>query len=626
MSNRLKLKVRTKIPAALLSGIGTTVTKDGLTYRIDLDYSQLQDTGDTFDPNYVEVAIWNPHTDEWARVSLTNFLSGSLSAATFDAISPTTTRGDLIYRGATANTRLPAGAAGYFLQANGAGTDPSYAGFLQNGTGAATRTWLNKARDVISVKDFGAVGDGITVAATVSITSGTNTLTATGATFASSDVGKRIVVPGAGASGAPLATTISAFTDTTHVTLGTNAGTTISAVFEGITYGTDDTAAIQAALNAFQGAGTPPSEFPFFYNLATIYFPTGIYCVSASLLWRAGTNILLSAGARVKAMASIANAVIDTPAGTFNDQHNCTELRGGLIDASDLASYAIRSNYFANTFIKDLVTYSPLIAHIQLGNAGAPASSYGAFITDVVCRRGLTPFPTGLIGINFTNCGDSHVVNSQLIGVKYGINGTIFDSKFDRVHVWNPGGVGTITSATVALTSGFAITGSQNIFSQCQVDGPFVNGGAGFDVISSQNVYLGCSVNNAGVGSDNNSNGFFIETGASACTIIGCTLKGDGSRRLSADVAGELTNLTYVGNYTSSCVTSIRPRFGPGNYLVAGAIGCGDYTVATLPASPTRGDRAFVHDATSTTFASVVAGGGANWVPVVYNGANWLIG
>ena len=38
------------------------------------------------------------------------------------------------------------------------------------------------------------------------------------------------------------------------------------------------------------------------------------------------------------------------------------------------------------------------------------------------------------------------------------------------------------------------------------------------------------------------------------------------------------------------------------------------------------GSRAFVTDATVTTFLSTVAGGGANKVPVVSDGTNWLIG
>ncbi len=51
------------------------------------------------------------------------------------------------------------------------------------------------------------------------------------------------------------------------------------------------------------------------------------------------------------------------------------------------------------------------------------------------------------------------------------------------------------------------------------------------------------------------------------------------------------------------------------------------YTVATLPAG-VDGMRAFVTDATATTFASVVAGGGTNHVPVYYDGgaSSWKIG
>ena len=48
------------------------------------------------------------------------------------------------------------------------------------------------------------------------------------------------------------------------------------------------------------------------------------------------------------------------------------------------------------------------------------------------------------------------------------------------------------------------------------------------------------------------------------------------------------------------------------------------FTVATLP-TPLEGMRCYVTDATSTTFASTVVGGGANKVPVFYNGTNWII-
>lgn len=51
-------------------------------------------------------------------------------------------------------------------------------------------------------------------------------------------------------------------------------------------------------------------------------------------------------------------------------------------------------------------------------------------------------------------------------------------------------------------------------------------------------------------------------------------------------------------------------------------------TVANLPSASVvgAGARAFVTNANATTFASIVAGGGANKVPVVSDGTNWIIG
>lgn len=51
-------------------------------------------------------------------------------------------------------------------------------------------------------------------------------------------------------------------------------------------------------------------------------------------------------------------------------------------------------------------------------------------------------------------------------------------------------------------------------------------------------------------------------------------------------------------------------------------------TVGSLPAatSGNRGAKKYVTDANATTFGSIVAGGGANFVPVFSNGTNWIIG
>lgn len=89
---------------------------------------------------------------------------------------------------------------------------------------------------------------------TLTINSGSPNLLSTGSTFTGADVGKSIWVPGAGVAGAGLSTTILAFTDATHVVLAANASTTVTAFTATnaapFVYGTDDTAAIQAAMAA----------------------------------------------------------------------------------------------------------------------------------------------------------------------------------------------------------------------------------------------------------------------------------------------------------------------------------------------------------------------------------------
>lgn len=51
------------------------------------------------------------------------------AAAAFDALAPTTTQGDVIFRNATTNTRLGAGTAGQVLMTSGAGANPSWASY-----------------------------------------------------------------------------------------------------------------------------------------------------------------------------------------------------------------------------------------------------------------------------------------------------------------------------------------------------------------------------------------------------------------------------------------------------------------------------------------------------------------
>lgn len=80
-----------------------------------------------------------------------------------------------------------------------------------------------------------------------------------------------------------------------------------------------------------------------------------------------------------------------------------------------------------------------------------------------------------------------------------------------------------------------------------------------------------------------------------------------------------------VGRYTSG----FTPPTAPFPVAAAGAAVLHispSTVVASLPGSAGAGARNFVTDATSTTFLSIVAGGGSNKVPVVFDGTNWVIG
>jgi hypothetical protein len=125
---------------------------------------------------------------------------------------------------------------------------------------------------------FGAACDTIRTFGGGSITSGSNIFTGSGVTFATTDVGKLMYIPGAGANGTLLSTTIAGFTSSTVVTLADNAGTTVTNAH--FMYGTDDTSAWDAAIAA---AGDNAD--------CTIYVPYGLSLTSGVAL-RNNTSII----------------------------------------------------------------------------------------------------------------------------------------------------------------------------------------------------------------------------------------------------------------------------------------------------------------------------------------------
>lgn len=100
---------------------------------------------------------------------------------------------------------------------------------------------------------FGAKADVSASPRSCTLSVGSTTLVCTAVTFLPTDVGKDMYIAGAGAAGVSLVTKITGFTSASTVTIGNPAITATSN--PNLFYGTDDTAAIQAAYNAAVAAG-----------------------------------------------------------------------------------------------------------------------------------------------------------------------------------------------------------------------------------------------------------------------------------------------------------------------------------------------------------------------------------
>lgn len=142
---------------------------------------------------------------------------------------------------------------------------------------------------VLRIETYDAKGDG-KLGTTGTTTNNSAVFNDANATFTSADVGKQFVLSCGGALGAgggtDLVTTIISFQSATQVTLGANATTGNKTVFTGTgyyTYGTDDTAAFQSAINAatqLAAIGAPTGSG----NKWVIQLESAIYILAGALV------------------------------------------------------------------------------------------------------------------------------------------------------------------------------------------------------------------------------------------------------------------------------------------------------------------------------------------------------
>ena len=187
------------------------------------------------------------------------------------------------------------------------------AGTVLTATSSNTAAWSGTTSGpwLFNAALYGAVGDGKLVT-DGAMTASSATLTSATAAFTAGDVGKAVMVKGAASSTVnTLVTTITGFTNSTTVTLGATAVTTVTGAL--VMWGTDDTAHIQAAINA-------ALTYANTHGSARVFIPMGsarFYAIAGPLITGGTTlgNSQLTLGAP---LATTGNKTVLTIEGVTN--------------------------------------------------------------------------------------------------------------------------------------------------------------------------------------------------------------------------------------------------------------------------------------------------------------------
>jgi hypothetical protein len=230
---------------------------------------------------------------------------------------------------------------------------------VQTVTGVKTfnaGAFLDKGNQVFNIEAYSAVGDGQQVF-DGAMTNGSAILTSATAAFVPGDVGKYIIVTGAGSTrGTLLATTISAYTSATQVTLSGAATHTVSGA--SIVWGTENHTFIDDALTAAGSVGGVvfiPAHMYLRRINESFELPSGVELVGEDR----ERSILIGAGIDLAAGAVgnyIHNLTIDV---NNNDDVTGINLygRGHVVERVDIKNWGIFGVDFANGSSDDYMQF-----------------------------------------------------------------------------------------------------------------------------------------------------------------------------------------------------------------------------------------------------------------------------
>jgi hypothetical protein len=231
------------------------------------------------------------------------------------------------------------------------------------------------------------------------MTSGSATFTSATAGFTSNDVGKGFILNGAGTSGRDIVGTITAFTNSTTVTLSVTASTTVSGAK--FIWGNDCTSAFQSAINAADAA----------YG-GTVFVPTGIYMIAGAL--------------QTSVSGQNPNCQIYIPSHSYTDSLRNSIIIEGESPIIASATVDVLGNIAqkSGTWLVSTITGSGT-APAVIGGKG-PSSAYGNFTTDNLYMENvgiLVAYNTAGAGPTMGGINAKNIDAINLKNVYVGVNG-----------------------------------------------------------------------------------------------------------------------------------------------------------------------------------------------------------
>jgi hypothetical protein len=311
----------------------------------------------------------------------------------------------------------------------------------------------------------------------------------------------------------------------------------------------------------------------------------------------AGGNVTIAAPSSGVALAingvSTNNVVtLNVPAATTANAWSATNgtvTMSGLLDNSNNAY--LRTDTAHSLILGTNNAVRQTINSVGNVTIAAPSSGATLALTQIANTAGVTLTD----GTRTFNIGTDTGGGSVYLGAVSGHNFDLYAGNANRVRI---GSAGNVTIAAPSSGDSLVVTSVANGVALRTSDGTI--GMAAFTAAST-NAYFGTSTNHP----------FSIVANSTAAINIST------ARAISIPAPSSGTALT---------VTAVAGALAAD--FTAGPIKTRATTVASLLAAATAGAgaRDFVTDANATTFASIVAGGGANGVPVYSDGTNWRIG